>query len=152
VPAPEAVIELGEHVSGRAEPVYVGHADARAAGLLTVQWPGGVEQPAQRGVVPRGGIETAALEDDRLVKVGLPQDRDVLRRVGRGVRVDQAEVNGRQVPGERHADVGRRDLTPERAAERRCDVHRRLVLRYPALQPAGHVGVIAVAERIPSPF
>jgi hypothetical protein len=76
VAAAVAVVELGEHVHGDAEPLDVGQADPHAAGRL-LGHRARIDQPPQRGVVPRAMAGPAPLQRGGVAQVGEQELRGV---------------------------------------------------------------------------
>ena len=167
VPAAEPVIELPEHLDRRVEALDVAYADAHAArpfGLRRADW---LDQPAERGIIPGGRVNPAALKYALVGEVGLPQRRDVPGRLRWRGRVLQADLGGRGGAGLRHGEPGcgrragiesqclpGRWRQPQSVGEGREDrdflrlVLARLVVTQPVLMQAGQAGDLLLGKAV----
>src|ERR1700744_4817877 len=107
MPTAEPVVELPERIDGDAESLYVAHADSGATRQVGLKRAGGVDQPAQRRIVPGAWVNPPARQPAIIGEVGVPQRGHVPRRLSWGIRVPDVYLSEGSGPGLRYPGTSR---------------------------------------------
>ena len=108
VPAAEPVVQLPERLHRHREPLDVPQAYPHAACQVSLRRADRIDEPAQRGILPRARVDPRPYQHVLIGEVGPPQRRHVPGGLPGRPRIVQADLGKGRGPGLRHANRGSR--------------------------------------------